>query len=317
MRAQELFELSKQLSDPITRSELNQLEVKLDQMYAALGMDVEFTKHFLDRVNDPRNKHQITIEELFKLFQEEFKVYGKKIAQAGPDFQAVMNDISTLLNVPFVLSWNRNKEELEVIAKTVMRKDDFRTSGEKLVVGKNSKKRKFESKNLKEYSTDDFTSYWFNVKTKEKINVNADQHSTHAYHFIVNPEEYGFTKDQLMFTDELSDNIKKAIKNPNKKEYEKMAAWFDGNEEILTFLEKRGWIRVILEDSELNIQTYSPSLSLANSAALYFFRNYPSLKYLALDNMKLNQYVNLTGKRLELFLKYGKIPSQNVLEKTK
>ena len=140
MRAYEFFE-EKQLSDPITQQELNALEAKLDQMYASLGLDVEFTRHFLDRVNDPRNVHQITVEELFKIFQEELKVHGKKIAQAGPDFEAVMNDISTLINVPFVLQWNPDKEELEVIAKTVMRKDDFKTSSPKLTVGMTSKKR--------------------------------------------------------------------------------------------------------------------------------------------------------------------------------
>ena len=141
MRAFEIFKEEKQLSDPITKSELDQLEAKLDDLYAKLGMDVEFTRHFLDRANDPRNIHQITIEELFKLFQEEFKVYGKKIAQAGPDFSAIMNDISTMLNVPFVLQWNADKEELDVIAKTIMRKNDFKSSDEKLVVGKTSKKR--------------------------------------------------------------------------------------------------------------------------------------------------------------------------------
>lgn len=140
MRAFELLE-SKQLSDPITQQELNALEAKLDDMYAALGMDVEFTKHFLDRVNDPRNVHQITVEELFKIFQETLKVHGKKIAQAGPDFQAVMNDISTLINVPFVLEWNREKEELDLVTKTVMRKNDFKSSTPKLKVGMTSKKR--------------------------------------------------------------------------------------------------------------------------------------------------------------------------------
>jgi hypothetical protein len=130
----------KELEREITPAELNALEAKLDELYAKLGLDVEFTTHFIDRVNDPRNKKQITIAELFKLFQETFKVYGKEIAQAGPHFEAVMNDISTALNVPFVLQWNKHKNELEVVSKTVMRNPDFKTSNDKLVVGKNSKR---------------------------------------------------------------------------------------------------------------------------------------------------------------------------------
>lgn len=130
----------KELEREITPAELNALEAKLDELYAKLGLDVEFTSHFLDRVNDPRNKKQITIAELFKLFQETFKVYGKEIAQAGPAFEAVMNDISTALNVPFVLQWNKQKNELEVVSKTIMRNPNFRTPDDKLVVGKTSKK---------------------------------------------------------------------------------------------------------------------------------------------------------------------------------
>jgi hypothetical protein len=125
---------------PLTQQDLDMLEVKLDELYAKLGIDIEFTKHFFDRVNDPRNKKQITIQELYKLFLEEFKVYGKKIAQAGPDFEAVMNDISTALNVPFVLHWNNQTEKLELVSKTIMRKEPFMTNEPKLVVGQTSKR---------------------------------------------------------------------------------------------------------------------------------------------------------------------------------
>ncbi|NJO61525.1 MAG: hypothetical protein HC836_25740 [Richelia sp. RM2_1_2] len=140
MRAYELLE-SNHSSHQITQQDLDTLETELDKLYSVLGLDVEFTRHFLDRVNDARNKRQISIEELYKLFKEELKVYGKKIAQAGPDFEAVMNDMSTALNVPFILKWNKQKEELDLIAKTVMRKDPFMSSDPKLVVGLTSKKR--------------------------------------------------------------------------------------------------------------------------------------------------------------------------------
>ena len=44
----------------ITRSDLNQIEKYADRLFAAVGIDVEFTRHFMDRVNDTRNKAQIT-----------------------------------------------------------------------------------------------------------------------------------------------------------------------------------------------------------------------------------------------------------------
>ena len=99
-------------------------------MFASLGIDVEFTRHFLDRVNDARNKKQITPSELTRLFKQSHKKFGKTIAQLGPDAEAVINDMETDINMPFVL--NLKGGELELVAKTVMRKKNFQTSGPKM-----------------------------------------------------------------------------------------------------------------------------------------------------------------------------------------
>ena len=48
-----MFYLAERL---ITRSDLNQIERYADRLFAKVGIDVEFTRHFLDRVNDERNK---------------------------------------------------------------------------------------------------------------------------------------------------------------------------------------------------------------------------------------------------------------------
>ena len=38
-----------------------------------------------------------------------------------------MKDLSTDINIPFVLKWDRDNQELDLVAKSVMRKD-FKTS---------------------------------------------------------------------------------------------------------------------------------------------------------------------------------------------
>lgn len=111
----------------ITQAMLDKLEFYLDQLFKNVGMDVEFTRHFLDRVNDPRNKEQITLKELAILFKDAYTKYGKKIAQMGPDAEAVIKDMRSDVNVPFVLNWDSKNQELDLVAKTVMRKKDFRT----------------------------------------------------------------------------------------------------------------------------------------------------------------------------------------------
>ena len=123
-------DLNAQSEKEIKKSDLDQVEKYADRIFASLGIDVEFTRHFLDRVNDKRNVKQITPAELTRLFKQSFKKYGKKIAKLGPDAEAVINDMKTDINMPFVL--NLKGGELELIAKTVMRKKNFQTSGPKM-----------------------------------------------------------------------------------------------------------------------------------------------------------------------------------------
>ena len=73
---------------------------------------------------------QITSAELTRLFKQSYKKFGKVIRKLGPDAQAVLSDMKTDINMPFVL--NLKGGELELVAKTVMRKKDFKTSNPKL-----------------------------------------------------------------------------------------------------------------------------------------------------------------------------------------
>ena len=60
------------ISEDISKNDLNQIEKYADKLFAAVGIDVEFTRHFLDRVNDERNKKPINTAELIRLFRLTF-----------------------------------------------------------------------------------------------------------------------------------------------------------------------------------------------------------------------------------------------------
>ena len=113
----------------ITKQDLNKIEKYLDALFSRLGIDVEFTKHFLERINDTRNNKQITMRELVDLFTKHYKENGKKIAQLGPDHEAVLKDFSSNINLPIALNWNRDTGMLEMAVKTIMRKKDFIAKG--------------------------------------------------------------------------------------------------------------------------------------------------------------------------------------------
>ena len=117
----------------VSKQDLDQVEKYADRLFAAVGIDVEFTRHFLDRVNDTRNKKPISTAELIRLFRLSYKKYGKKIPKMGPKAQAVIHDMETDINMPFVLNIDRSGM-LDLVAKTVMRKKNFKTSNPKLEV---------------------------------------------------------------------------------------------------------------------------------------------------------------------------------------
>ena len=123
----------KQFTEDISKSDLDQVEKYADKLFAAVGIDVEFTRHFHDRVNDERNKKPINSAELIRLFRLTYKKYGKKIAQMNPDAEAVITDMETDVNMPFVINLDKGGM-LDLVAKTVMRKKDFKTSSQKLRV---------------------------------------------------------------------------------------------------------------------------------------------------------------------------------------
>jgi len=123
----------KQFTEDVSKSDLDQVEKYADKLFAAVGIDIEFTRHFLDRVNDERNKKPITSAELIRLFRLTYKKYGKKIAKMNPDAEAVIHDMETDVNMPFVLNVERGGM-IDLVAKTVMRKKNFKTKDQKLEV---------------------------------------------------------------------------------------------------------------------------------------------------------------------------------------
>jgi hypothetical protein len=117
--------------EAVTQSELDQVERFADALWGKLGIDVEFTRHFMDRVNDERNGKPITAAELIRLFKKEYERNGKQISSIDGG-EGVMKDLLTTINLPFIIKDTRSGKEL--VAKTVMRKGEFKTPDPEYVV---------------------------------------------------------------------------------------------------------------------------------------------------------------------------------------
>lgn len=116
----------KEFNEDVTQRQISDLEKFADRLLDKFGVDVEFTRHFADRMNDDRNNPKISIPELQRFFKKVAKNKAKDIKQLG-DSEAVLKDIQADLNLPVVINYDKAKNEFEVVNKTIMRKKDFKT----------------------------------------------------------------------------------------------------------------------------------------------------------------------------------------------
>ena len=122
------------IDEDVTQSQLNDIEKYADRLFKSVNIDVNFTRHFVDRVNDRRNEKPISTSELTRLFKQTYKKHGKKIPKMGDDAQAVIQDMQTDINMPFFLAYDDRNKELDLVAKTIMRKKNFKTPNQKLEI---------------------------------------------------------------------------------------------------------------------------------------------------------------------------------------
>ena len=127
-------EIRSHLMERMSQRDLDQVEDYADDMFRNVGVDIEFTNHFIDRLNDPRNGKEIESQELMDLFTKTYRKYGQKIPNFRKGTEAVINDLNTNINIPFALVYNNAAKIYELVSKTIMRKKNFNTPGMKLKV---------------------------------------------------------------------------------------------------------------------------------------------------------------------------------------
>lgn len=112
------------IREDVSQGDFAQIERFADALWGRLGIDVKFTWHFMQRVNDERNGKPITTAELIRMFKKEYMKYGKNVADMDNSVEAVFKDAMTDINLPFVIKDTPQGKEL--IAKTTMRKPNFK-----------------------------------------------------------------------------------------------------------------------------------------------------------------------------------------------
>ena len=113
----------------VSVSQLRTIEAYADALFKEFGIDIELQdagrSHFFSRLNDTRNNPPITYFELRDLFRRAAKKYGKFLTTKYDGFSAVLKDMASNINIPFMISIDKKNDEIDLIPKTIMRKRDF------------------------------------------------------------------------------------------------------------------------------------------------------------------------------------------------
>src|SRR6056300_956024 len=88
----------REMNEEVSQKQIKDLEVFADRLLNKFDIDIEFTRHFADRMNDARNNPEIKVAELQQLFKKIAKQKGANIKQ-NPDTEVVLKDMQKDLNL--------------------------------------------------------------------------------------------------------------------------------------------------------------------------------------------------------------------------
>jgi len=131
MKISDIFEMSQE--------EIGSIESEIKKSFVSIGIIINFSKHFGDRVVDGAvdekgySRDNVTSDELFEVFRKLKKHYKSIFAEAGNfndevkrgEFQGVIMDVFKKINIPFTLDFNKTKGKYVLTCKTIMKKDNF------------------------------------------------------------------------------------------------------------------------------------------------------------------------------------------------
>lgn len=97
--------------------ELVELEAQLDALMRPVGLDVEFSQHFIERLLG--RERRVTKDEIIQSFAKLKNKYKNRLlaAKKKPNYEAVLKDFGTDLNVVFGIRGG------ELVNVTIKRKD--------------------------------------------------------------------------------------------------------------------------------------------------------------------------------------------------
>ena len=145
MKIRELYNLFEYSKSPANVGDhaaaiyrLQDIENFADSLFNRLGIDIEFTRHFKQRLKrlcfNEDVPGRLTAGDLKDLFENAFRKYANKIkkkAQATPNMEGIFSDLSRILHIPFAVEYDPDAAlPISIINKTISGKKGFKSYDE-------------------------------------------------------------------------------------------------------------------------------------------------------------------------------------------
>jgi phosphopantetheine adenylyltransferase len=124
-------EITTWINEIVPEPEIDDIDDYADNVLDPI--DIDIPPHFIDRVNDKRNRPEIETDELYDFFD---KLSDKKdeLADLLDQGEVVATDLDTDINIPLTKDNKKSqlRDKVVAVAKTIMRKPNFQTTSTKL-----------------------------------------------------------------------------------------------------------------------------------------------------------------------------------------
>jgi len=134
-----LEDMEDEIDEELTRPDIRKIEQDVDPEFDNVDIDVDLGgNHFVQRANDRRNRPEISAGEIKDVFLKTLDQNEDDFDQMKSGDEVVLTDKGSDLNVPVLFKGRRrpgkstNREELDMIAKTIMRKPNFKTNNHRI-----------------------------------------------------------------------------------------------------------------------------------------------------------------------------------------
>jgi len=124
-------EITSWINEVVPEPEIDDIDDYADDVLDPI--DIDIPPHFVDRVNDKRNRPEIEADELYNFF-DKLSDEKDELADLLDQGEVVATDSDTDINIPLTKDERKSKlrDKVVAVAKTIMRKPNFQTTSAKL-----------------------------------------------------------------------------------------------------------------------------------------------------------------------------------------